>query len=105
MSQTPETLYLIPGEWDGEAGMVWCDDPAPDQYSDPTEAVKYLKAAAVRERLFQDWPGCTNHGCIVTGPKKAMGTNGRCTCMQNASRSQLNLFQQRLQAMLVSEGG
>lgn len=36
---TPEIIYLIPGEY--EEGMVWCDDPAPDSYSDPDEAVKY----------------------------------------------------------------
>jgi len=39
---TPETIYLIPGEY--EEGLVWCDDPAPDTYSDPDEAVKYVRA-------------------------------------------------------------
>ena len=39
---TPETIYLIPGEY--EEGQVWCDDPAPDSYSDPDEAVKYVRA-------------------------------------------------------------
>jgi len=39
---TPETIYLIPGEY--EEGLVWCDDPAPDSYSDPDEAVKYVRA-------------------------------------------------------------
>ena len=39
---TPETIYLIPGEY--EEGLVWCDDPAPDSYSDPGEAVKYVRA-------------------------------------------------------------
>jgi len=39
---TPKTIYLIPGEY--EEGLVWCDDPAPDSYSDPDEAVKYVLA-------------------------------------------------------------
>ena len=38
----PEIIYLIPGEY--EEGLVWCDDPAPDSYSDPDEAVKYVRA-------------------------------------------------------------
>lgn len=40
---TPETIYLIPGEWDGEAGMVWCEDPAPDEYCNADEAVEYVR--------------------------------------------------------------
>jgi len=24
--------------------------------------------------------GCSNHGCVVTGPKKGMGTNASCQC-------------------------
>ena len=39
---TPKTIYLIPGEY--EEGLVWCDDPAPDSYSDPDDAVKYVRA-------------------------------------------------------------
>jgi sRNA-binding carbon storage regulator CsrA len=42
VADTPETIYLIPGEY--EEGLVWCDDPAPDSYSDPAEAVKYVRA-------------------------------------------------------------
>lgn len=45
MTETPETIYLIPGEdVDGAPCMVWCDDPAPDEYCDPAEAVKYVRA-------------------------------------------------------------
>ena len=41
----PEIIYLIPGEdIEGYPGMVWCDDPSPDSYSDPYEAVKYVRA-------------------------------------------------------------
>jgi hypothetical protein len=38
---TPETIFLIPGEY--EEGLVWCDDPAPDSYSDPDKAAVLLK--------------------------------------------------------------
>ena len=45
MSDTPETIYLIPGEdVDGAPAMVWCDDPAPGEGMDPAEAVKYVRA-------------------------------------------------------------
>jgi len=27
---TPEVIYLIAGEYDGEQGTVWCDCAAPD---------------------------------------------------------------------------
>ena len=40
---TPEFIYLIPGKYDGERGMIWSDDPDPDSYSDPNEVVKYLR--------------------------------------------------------------
>ena len=48
MDKAPETIYLIPGEWDGEAGMVWCDDPAPSHDHDPAEAVKYVRAESAK---------------------------------------------------------
>lgn len=50
----------------------------------------------IREFLFRNFKGCTNHGCIITGPKKGMGTNGSCTCLFNLSRAQLHLLNSRL---------
>lgn len=45
MTDTPETIYLIPGEdVDGAPCMVWCADPAPSYACDPAEAVKYIRA-------------------------------------------------------------
>ena len=45
MSDTPEIIYLIPGEdIDGRMGWLWCDDPAPSHDHDPAEAVKYVRA-------------------------------------------------------------
>ena len=41
---TPEVIYLIAGEYDGEQGTVWCDCAAPDQYCDPDDAVEYVRA-------------------------------------------------------------
>ena len=41
---TPETIYLIPGEYEGENCLVWCDDPAPSSCSDPDDAVRYVRA-------------------------------------------------------------
>jgi|GEM_PF-1163725 len=49
MSNTPETIYLIPGEdLDGVPAMVWCDDPAPSYANDPADAVKYVRADRIR---------------------------------------------------------
>lgn len=45
MNDTPETIYLIPGE----DGIVWCDDPAPDEHCDPAEAVKYVRADVLEQ--------------------------------------------------------
>lgn len=45
MTDTPEAIYLIPGEdVDGAPCMVWCDDPAPSYACDPADAVKYIRA-------------------------------------------------------------
>ena len=49
-----------------------------------------------RRDLFRNFDGCSNHNCVVTGPKKGMGTNGMCSCLANASRTQLHLLQRRL---------
>lgn len=43
MNNAPETIYLIPGE----DGHVWCDDHAPDEYCDPADAVRYVRADAL----------------------------------------------------------
>lgn len=45
MAETPEIIYLIPGEdIDGRMGWLWCDDPAPSHDHDPAEAVRYIRA-------------------------------------------------------------
>ena len=54
----------------------------------------------IREKLFSGWHGCSNHGCIVTGPKKGIGTNGSCHCIIGASRSQLSILQGRLHVLI-----
>lgn len=56
----------------------------------------------IRETLFKDWNGCSNHGCIVTGPKKGMGTNGPCHCITNANRQQLQFLERGIR-VLISE--
>lgn len=44
MSDTPETIYLIPGEdVDGSPCMVWSNCPAPGEGMDPAKAIKYRK--------------------------------------------------------------
>lgn len=55
----------------------------------------------LRQRLFNGWNGCSNHGCVVTGRKKGMGTNGSCHCLTDAPRSRLNILSQRLQAIIT----
>ena len=53
----------------------------------------------IREYLFTGMSGCTNHGCVITGPKEGMGTNGSCHCVVNMSRSQLEILQNRIQSI------
>lgn len=60
----------------------------------------------VREILFKPFKGCSDHGCLITGPKGGMGTNGGCRCVINMSRSQLHILQSKLHVianMVISE--
>ncbi len=49
--------------------------------------------------LFEHFQGCTNHDCLMTGPKKGMGTNGNCSCLMGGSRSQMQLLNSRFKSM------
>lgn len=40
----PETIYLVPGDYEGEHGYLWCEDPAPGIGMDEAEAIKYTRA-------------------------------------------------------------
>lgn len=57
----------------------------------------------IRERLFRGFTGCTNHDCIITGPKTGMGTNGSCGCLKNLSRGQLDILKSRLSGVVDKE--
>lgn len=61
------------------------------------------RETSLRERLFSGWRGCSNHGCIVTGPKSGMGTNGSCKCIVDASRAQLQILQSRIAAEIARQ--
>ncbi|WP_342632195.1 hypothetical protein [Marinobacter alkaliphilus] len=69
MTDTPETIYLIPGEdIDGQLGWLWCDDPAPSRDHDPGEAVKYIRADKQRQRIEElETMVKVFRGCIETG--------------------------------------
>jgi hypothetical protein len=54
----------------------------------------------IREILFKGLTlGCTDGGCVVTGPKTGMHTNGGCHCLQNLNRTQLGLLQSRIKVI------
>jgi hypothetical protein len=55
----------------------------------------------MRSLLFNGWLGCSNHGCIVRGKQIGMGTNGQCKCLVDASRTQLQMLQGKLQSILT----
>ena len=69
-NETPQTIYLIPGDYDGQPAMVWSDCPAPGEGCDPDEAVRYVRydrlAEVERERdaLRMELDACrhTNSG-------------------------------------------
>ena len=58
---------------------------------------------SLREILFSNWPGCSNHGCIVRGEQQGMGTNGQCKCLVDASRTQLNMLHGQLSAVIRAQ--
>ena len=53
----------------------------------------------IREYLFHNFTGCSNHDCAITGKKSGMGTNGQCHCLTNLSRTQLQILASRLSAI------
>lgn len=55
----------------------------------------------IREFLFRDFKGCTNHDCIITGKRSGAGTNGSCNCITDLTRGQLSLLKARLS--IISE--
>lgn len=38
-----ERIYLVPDASEGQLGYVWCDDPAPGEGMDASEAVEYVR--------------------------------------------------------------
>lgn len=54
---------------------------------------------SIRALLFSGWHGCSNHDCVVKGKTSGMHTNGSCSCVQGASRSQLNILASRLKML------
>ena len=70
---TPEIIYLIHGEYEGENCMVWCDDPAPSSYSDPDDAVKYVRADTLPLPVLPPFPpegeGMPRYGLQLNGPE------------------------------------
>lgn len=53
MSDTPETIYLIPDASEGVLGHVWCDDPAPGIGMDPADAIEYVRADSAKARIAE----------------------------------------------------
>lgn len=53
----------------------------------------------VREILFKNFKGCTNHNCIIKKPE-GIGTNGWCTCLQELNRNQIEILQSRLSIII-----
>lgn len=74
---------------------------APDLWNRRAAPAVQGEPVSLRERLFRDWEGCSNHGCVVVEPRPGMArTNGSCQCVVNASRSQLYMLQGRIQSAL-----
>jgi hypothetical protein len=53
----------------------------------------------IRKFLFQNWPGCSNGDCVVRGKTPGMHTNGSCSCVVGAGRSQLNMLGNKLKVL------
>lgn len=60
--------------------------------------------STVREILFKDMHGCSDHDCVIKPKQKGqMGTNGGCHCVLNMSRSQLIMLQTRIRNIADEE--
>lgn len=57
----------------------------------------------LREYLFKDFTGCSNHGCVITGKRKGMGTNGPCGCLHDLSRTQIHILKSRIESIAEQE--
>lgn len=95
-----ERIYLQPECCAGEEGRLWCQDDEPQSCPDGRKWTPYIFAGNLRERLFSGLEGCSDHNCIVTGHKSGIGTNGGCSCLNDASRTFINILHSRLQALL-----
>jgi hypothetical protein len=51
--QAAETIYLVPDSSEGRLGYVWCDDPAPGEGLDPSEAVEYVRKDVHEARIAE----------------------------------------------------
>ena len=61
-----------------------------------------VMSKTVRDILFKNMNGCSDHNCIIKKPI-GMGTNGGCKCIINMSRSNLMLLASRLNTILDKE--
>tara|TARA_R110000796_G_scaffold95459_2_gene200655 strand:- start:3659 stop:3976 length:318 start_codon:yes stop_codon:yes gene_type:complete len=59
--QAAERIYLLPGECDGQIGLVWCDHPAPGTDCDESEAVEYVRKDVHDARIAQLEADCAAH--------------------------------------------
>lgn len=73
-----------------------------EQQSAKRNPISFSSSGELRSFLFKGWGGCSDHGCVVKGPRKGMGTNGGCRCLVDASRSSLNILQSRVQLLIHS---
>lgn len=58
-----EVIYLIPGDFDGAPAALWCDEPAPSDDHDETEAIKYMRVKDDKQMRRDIWDYfAQNHG-------------------------------------------
>ena len=48
-----ERIYLVPDTSEGRLGYVWCDDPAPGEGMDASEAVEYVRKDVSDARIAE----------------------------------------------------